>query len=161
MRAATGLLFLMGMASPLDQAPRELTFAKARLTLPPGATVGHHRGARGRFGGTFIDIDPRMTVEVARLGVAEGSLREFVDSAVTGRNGQLNSRWPRLVALDTVAGTRRVVVLHPACGDCEDTEVYLDVAGERLVATWGVDGLGGRTVDQRNSSGWQVVAGFH
>ena len=155
------LLCLVGIQSVAYQSPRDLKFGKAVLTLSAGAAVANRPGAHGAFGGTLIDLGPRMTVEVARLGTATGSLRQFVDSAVKARNAQLDAKWPRLIAMDTVVGKRRVMVLHPACGDCEATEVYLDVAGERLVASWGVDGLGARTIDERNAAGWRLVAGVH
>ena len=139
----------------------QVTVGNLHFPLPPGASVVHRAGAHPEFGGTLIDLDERMTIEVAVIPKTPQSLRQYVDSVVAFRNAHLEPGWRLARATDTLVSGRQVLVLHPVCGDCQATELYSEVVGQRFVVAWGVDGLGSRSIEQRDRAGWDAVAGIH
>ncbi len=139
------------------QTPGAVRIGTVTASLPPGAAVVSRPGARGSFGGTFVQLEDRLTVELAALPASRTPLRAYVDSIVASRNAEADPDWRLAPPTSRDIAGRTAWVLRPACGDCDATEVYLDFPGTRLVASWGVDGLEGRTVQERNSAAWALV----
>jgi len=102
-----------------------------------------------------------MTVELAPVAVPPAELHHFVDSVVAARQAVMNPDWSAGTPKDTVVGDRAAYIVHADCGDCEATEAYFVVGKQVFVAEWGVDGLEGKTVAERNRAGWQLVASLH
>ncbi len=128
------------------QLPHEIRVGSVRAPLPPGAKVVPHPHGAGRFGGTRVRLEDRLTVELAALPASATPLQAYVDSSATSRNAKLRPTWHLEPPRSLVVAGRTAWVLHPRCGDCDAVEAYLDFPGTRLVVAWGVDGLEGLTV---------------
>ena len=143
------------------QGPAAVSVGEVAIPLPPDAQVVPHPHGGGRYHGTRIRLEERLTIEVAALPDTATPLEQFVDSLVSARNvGADASR--RLAAPERQqVGGRSVWVLHPACGDCESVEAFLDFPHTRVVVAWGVDGLPPLSTDQRHALAWSFVASLH
>ncbi len=161
-RSILSAILALSMALPLvAQTPSAVRVGTVTAPLPPGARVPARPGARGDFGGTFVQLDDRLTVELAALPPSHLSLWAYVDSIVVARNRAADPDWQLDPPIRRDVAGRAAWVLHPPCGDCDATEVYLDFPGTRLVASWGVDGLGAHTAEDRNAAAWALVAALH
>ncbi len=138
--------------------PGDLVLGTARLTLPPGVSRWTKPGAQTAFGGTLVAIDSQVFVELAVLPPTALPLRPYLDSVVAARNARLDPDWQLAPAESTRVGERPAWQLQPACGDCEATELYLEVGGTPLVAAWSVDGLTGHPREHDNAAVLALVA---
>lgn len=143
---------------PAAQAPREIRIGSVEARLPPGARVVPHPHGRGRFGGTRVQLEERLIVELAAVPASGLPLKAYVDSLAVARNAHLRPAWQLQPAAPLTIAGRTAWVLRPRCGDCDAVEAYLDFPGTRLVVAWGVDGLEALTAAQRHALAWRFVS---
>ena len=143
------------------QGPAALSVGEVAVPLPAGAQVVPHPHGTGRYHGTRIRLEERLTIEVATLPDTATPLEQFVDSLVAVRNLGVDAARRLRAPERREIGGRVAWVLHPGCGDCQSVEAFLDFPHTRVVVAWGVDGLPPLSADERHALAWAFVASLH
>lgn len=156
-----GLLLASSPRPDRSQAPTEIRIGAVAAPIPEGAILAPHPHGEGRYHGTRIRLEERLTIEVAALPDTSTPLDRFVDSLIVARNiGVPPTR--RLGAPERrQVGDRVALVVHPRCGDCQSVEAFLDFPHTRVVVAWGVDGLPPLSAEARHALAWAFVASLH
>ena len=156
-----GLVLASSTPRPDGQAPDEIQVGAVAAPLPAGAMLAPHPHGEGRYHGTRIRLEERLTIEVAALPDTSTPLKEFVGHLVAARNARSPVRRQIRAAEPRLVGDRVAWVVHPGCGDCESVEAFLDFPHTRVVVAWGVDGLPPLSADERHALAWAFVASLH